>query len=249
MHRPIDAPRPFCRQDRFELIRPGDHARGGWRVGERGRPAPAAHRPQASVARTRQTYYRKHISIDVLSRIAPLKPRWMMHAASGVIAGFIALALAFSLGAAVNLNLRERPIEYEMLGDNGSQHVCDATLAQLRQLDGVEVPTLFCGVRAVLNGAGIPAETPGAVFQLIVPFMFVVMGMRFLGIGIGAAIAVLQGEDALLRMDTEEHARLAAVHAAVAGDRTGVATPSPSPQPQSHAMHDLADKRDDGGQL
>src|ERR1700750_2585016 len=42
-------------------------------------------------------YYRKQISIDVLTRIAPLKPRYMMHAAAGVIAGLITFAVAISL--------------------------------------------------------------------------------------------------------------------------------------------------------
>lgn len=184
----------------------------------------------AFLGASQATYYRKHISIDVLTRIAPLKPRWVMHAASGIITALISFALAFSLGSAVNLNLEERPIEYEVLGDNGSQHVCDATAAQLEQLQDLEVPTLFCGVRRLLGAAAIPAETPGAAFQIIVPFMFVVIGLRFLGIGIGAAIAVLQGEQALLRLDAQEHARLAAVRAAVAGDLTDTATPPPPPE-------------------
>jgi len=200
----------------------------------------------AFLGASQATYYRKHISIDVLTRIAPLKPRWTMHAASGIIAGFCAFALAFSFGSAVAINLQERPMEYEILGDDGPQHVCDATAAQLKQLEDVEMPTLFCGVRAALRAAGVPAETPGAVFQLIVPFMFIVIGLRFLGIGIGAAMAVLQGEDALLRLDAEEHARLAAVHAAVAGDLTDAAT-IPPPHRSSHGTHDSAGKHDQAG--
>jgi len=200
----------------------------------------------AFLGASQATYYRKHISIDVLTRIAPLKSRWMMHAASSIVAAFIAFALAVSFGAAVNINLHERPMEYEMLGDNGSQHVCDATDVQLRQLEDLEVPKLFCRMRAVLNAVGVPAETPGATFQIIVPFMFIVIGLRFLGIGIGAAIAVRQGGEALLRLDAEEHARLAAVHAAVAGDLTDAA--SHPPEPLGHETHDSAGKRDDAGQ-
>jgi TRAP-type C4-dicarboxylate transport system permease small subunit len=177
----------------------------------------------AFLGASQATYYRKHISIDVLTRIAPMKARWTMHAAAGIIAACITLALAFSLWSAVKLNLTERPIEYEMLGDSGSKHVCDATPAELKNLEGVERPTSFCALRSTIKLFGITAETPGAAFQLIVPFMFVVIGLRFLGIGIGAAIAVIQGPEAIKRLDDEEHARLAAVHAAVSGTHGDVA--------------------------
>ncbi|HEX4353102.1 MAG TPA: TRAP transporter small permease subunit, partial [Polyangiales bacterium] len=140
----------------------------------------------AFLGASQATYYRKHISIDVITRIAPLKQRYMMHAASGIIAGIITMCLAFSLASAVKLNLNERPIEYEILGDNGSMHICDATPAQLKQLEGVERPSSFCAVRSVLNLVGIPAETPGAAFQIVVPLMFLVISLRFFGIGIGA---------------------------------------------------------------
>jgi TRAP-type C4-dicarboxylate transport system permease small subunit len=172
-------------------------------------------------------YYRKHISIDVITRIAPLKQRYMMHAASGIVAGFITLALAFSLASAVKLNLNERPIEYEMLGDTGSMHICDATPAQLKDLEGVDRPSIFCGFRKVLNTFGIPAETPGAAFQIVVPFMFFVMSMRFFGIGIGSAIAVMQGEEAMNRLEAEEHARLALVHASLTTEESEHPEPHP----------------------
>ena len=162
-------------------------------------------------------FYRKHISIDVLVRIAPVKQRFIMLAASGIIAALITFAMSFSLWKAVELNLAERPIEYDMLTETGSQHVCDATPEQIKTLDGVEVPTMFCGVRRGLKLFGVTAETPGAAFQLVVPFMFIVMGLRFLGVGIGTAIGVAEGEESLKRMDDEEHARQAAVHAAVGG--------------------------------
>lgn len=162
-------------------------------------------------------FYRKHISIDVLVRIAPLKQRYMMHAAAGVIAAAITFAMSYSLWEAVKLNLAERPIEYEMLADEGSQHVCDASQAELDQLEGFEVPRVFCAVRSGLKVFGITAETPGAAFQLIVPFMFIVMGVRFLSAGVGAGLAVLGGEEQMRQLEAEERERLAAVHAAVGG--------------------------------
>lgn len=168
-------------------------------------------------------YYRKHISIDVLVRIAPLKQRYVMHAAAGIIAALITFAMSYSLWKAVELNLAERPIEYEMLTETGSQHVCDATPEQLKALEGVEAPTSFCAVRSVLKVFGIVAETPGAAFQLIVPFMFIVMGLRFLGAGGSAAAAVIQGEDALRKLEEEEHVRQAAVETAAGGSESPLA--------------------------
>jgi TRAP-type C4-dicarboxylate transport system permease small subunit len=183
----------------------------------------------AFLGASQATYYRKHISIDVLTRIAPLKQRYMMHAASGVIAGLITLGLSYSLASAVKLNLSERPIEYEMLGDEGSMHICDAKPEQLKTLEGVEVPTVFCGVRKVITAFGVPAETPGAAFQIIVPFMFLVISLRFIGLGIGSGVAVMQGEAALRRLDEEERARLAEVHASLELDPALSQQPPPTP--------------------
>ena len=183
----------------------------------------------AFLGASQATHYRKNINIDVLLRIAPLKSKYIMHAIAGIVGGLITLALAFSLSAAVTLNLKERPIEYELLGNEGSIHVCDAKPEQLKELEGVERPTVFCGVRAVLNLFTIPAETPGAAFQIVVPIMFIVIGLRFIGIGIGAAVAVHQGPAALERAEAEEHARLAEVHAGLAGSQP----PSGEPGGQS----------------
>lgn len=174
------------------------------------------------------THYRKNINIDVLIRLAPLKQKYIMHAIAGIAGGIITLGLAYSLGSAVSLNLKERPIEYELLGDDGAIHVCDATSAQLQNLEGVERPPIFCAVRSVLNVFGIPAETPGAAFQLVVPIMFIVIGLRFIGIGIESAIVVTQGPEAIERAEAEEHARIAQVHASLTGDRHD-STPPPPP--------------------
>jgi TRAP-type C4-dicarboxylate transport system permease small subunit len=174
-------------------------------------------------------HYRKNINIDVLIRLAPLKSKYIMHAIAGVAGGLITLALAYSLAAAVSLNLRERPIEYELLGNDGAMHVCDATPEQLSQLEGVERPAIFCVVRTVLNAVGVPAETPGAAFQIVVPIMFIAIGFRYVCYGIGAAIAVHQGPAAMERAEAEEQARLAEVHASVSGERQGLAASDPPP--------------------
>ncbi|MET0384530.1 MAG: TRAP transporter small permease subunit [Polyangiales bacterium] len=191
----------------------------------------------AFLGASQAAHYRKHIAIDVLTRIAPLKARWTMHAAAGIIAALITFALAFSLSEAVKLNLTERPIEYEMLGENGSKHICEGTEAELKNLEGLEIPTVFCGIRSVLGSIGLKPETPGAAFQLVVPFMFIVIGLRFLGAGISATLGVVGGVEALTRLDEEEHARLAAVHAAVSGDpdHKDPYEPDDAGQPDVHA--------------
>jgi TRAP-type C4-dicarboxylate transport system permease small subunit len=193
-------------------------------------------------------YYRKHISIDVLVRIAPLRQRYVMHAAAGILAALITFAISFSLWKAVELNLAERPIEYEMLTETGSQHVCDATPEQLKTLEGVEAPTSFCVVRSVLKVFGVVPETPGAAFQLIVPFMFVVMGLRFLGAGGSAAKAVMLGDDALRELDEKEHARHAAVETAGGKSESPLAVDplhhSPD-QALADAEHDIEEPLDE----
>ncbi|HKU41817.1 MAG TPA: TRAP transporter small permease subunit [Polyangiales bacterium] len=187
----------------------------------------------AFLGASQATYYRKHINIDVLIRIAPLKSKYIMHAIAGIAGGIITLCLAYSLASAVKLNLQERPIEYEVLGDNGSIHVCDAKPEVLKELEGVERPTLFCAARSVINLFGVPAETPAASFQIVVPLLFMIIGFRFLGIGIGAALAVQRGPAALERLEQEEHERVAAVHAAVSGERHGFTSTPAGPGGES----------------
>jgi TRAP-type C4-dicarboxylate transport system permease small subunit len=176
----------------------------------------------AFLGASQATYYRKNINIDVLLRLAPIKPRYVMHAIAGVVGGLITFALAYSLWEAVELNLAERPIEYEVLGNEGSMHICDATPQQLNDLIGVTRPTLFCATRGFLKVFGIVAETPGAAFQLIVPLLFIIIGVRYIAQGIAAGLAVREGPEALERAEKEEQERLAEVHASVSGERSGL---------------------------
>lgn len=171
------------------------------------------------------THVGKHIGIDVLTRIAPVRAKYTMLALAGVMGGLITLGLTYSFWDAVKLNLTERPIEYEMLGEEGSMHVCDASDAQLAALDGFERPGTFCVLRGSLSAIGIPAETPGAAFQLIVPLMFLVIGLRLLGQGIGSAMVLAGGPAALAQAESEERAKIEAqsesVKKALAGAEEG----------------------------
>jgi TRAP-type C4-dicarboxylate transport system permease small subunit len=153
-------------------------------------------------------HHHKHINIDPLLRIAPPKAKYTMLAIGVFIAGLICIALTYSFSTAVYLNLTERPVEYEMLAPGGgSMHLCDATDAQLAELVDAEKPAIFCVFRSLLGVIGIPAETPGAAFQLIVPLMFAIMALRFLAQGIGYGLIVAGGTEAVALADAEEKRR------------------------------------------
>ena len=156
------------------------------------------------------TFRHKHIAIDVLLRVAPVRSKYWMLALGGVLTGLITLGVTYSFWSAAKLNLTERPVEYEILGDNGPMHVCDATQEQLKNLVGVQKPTVFCAARSVLAVLHIPAETPGAAFQLIVPLAFLAISIRLFAYGI-AYFGVATGDDAgIEREEAEERARILA---------------------------------------
>jgi TRAP-type C4-dicarboxylate transport system permease small subunit len=167
----------------------------------------------ASVA----TYKHKHIAIDVLLRIAPTRSKYWMLAISGVLAGLITLMLTYSFSSAVRLNLTERPVEYEMLGTNGPMHVCDATAAEIHALQDFSRPMFFCGFRSAINMLGIPAETPGAAFQLIVPVMFLSIAIRLLCYGVGFFGVALGDDEGIELAEAEERRRLLAQQQSVIG--------------------------------
>jgi TRAP-type C4-dicarboxylate transport system permease small subunit len=160
------------------------------------------------------TFHRKQIAIDLVLRLVTPRTKYLLTMVSMVASGLITLALSYSFSAAVHLNLTERPIEYEVLGDDGSMHVCDASDATIAALEDFERPATFCMVRKALGAVGIPAETPGGAFQLIVPLMMILTGIRLICYGIGAGLIVAAGPEAIARAEAEENARNAAVHEA-----------------------------------
>jgi len=157
------------------------------------------------------THQGKHINIDILLRVAPAKAKYTMQAISSVVASLIAIGLVVSFSSAVYLNLTERPVEYELLGpDGGSMHVCDATAKELAEIPDLDRPSMFCAARSVLNAVSVPAETPGAAFQLIVPIMLVIIALRFLGHAAHYTSVVMGGPEAIEKEDTEERRVIAA---------------------------------------
>lgn len=171
-------------------------------------------------------HHRKHIGIDLFTRLAPLKARYTMHAFAGVFCGLITIGLAYSFSAACYLNLRERPLEYQILTDDGSIHICDAPDSKLQEFikDNPDFsrPGIFCAFRKVLNTVGIPAETLAATGELIVPLTLFVMSLRFIFRGINAGLAVFEGVEAMERAEEEERKRIAAVQAAVSTTSKGL---------------------------
>jgi TRAP-type C4-dicarboxylate transport system permease small subunit len=154
------------------------------------------------------THKKQHILIDPLLRVAPPRVKYSMLAAASLIAAVLTAGICYSFSSAVYLNLTERPVEYELLGPDGeSMHVCDATPEQLKDLTDIDNPWIFCKFRTVLGWLHVPAETPGAAFQLIVPLAFFMISLRMLGHGIGY-IGVLAGGDAAIA-SAEEAERLA----------------------------------------
>lgn len=161
------------------------------------------------------THTRKHIGIDILVRVAPPTARYIMRALSGMISGLISLGLVVSFWSAVSLNLTERPMEYEVLGDDGPMHVCDAPDARIAQLPDLTRPLWTCAIRGALHLIGIRAETAGAAFQLIAPVMLAAIGLRSLMQGIEAAALVWRGPAAIAQADARQRAAEQAVSESV----------------------------------
>jgi TRAP-type C4-dicarboxylate transport system permease small subunit len=168
------------------------------------------------------TYNMKHINMDILLRVAPPKPKYMMLAIASIIGALITFGMTYSFSSAVYLNLTERPVEYEMLSPDGkSMHVCDGSPEAIAQLEGLDRPAIFCAARVALGAIGIPAETPGAAFQLIVPIMLFVISLRLLGQGVGYIQTVAAGEEALAKAEQEEHDRMLAQQASLHAEDIG----------------------------
>lgn len=143
----------------------------------------------------------KHISIDILPRLVSPRARMIMRGSSSVIGGIICFFLARAFYSAVLINGAELPADFAVLTPEGNLHVCTASAAQLTD-SGMHAPGLFCGLRSVFHAIGAPLETPGAMFQLIAPIMFVFMSVRFVGQGIELFLRVSRGD---IDDDASEH--------------------------------------------
>lgn len=127
----------------------------------------------------------RHIAIDVFPRLFPPKGKLVMRGLASLGAAIVAFFLARAFWAAVLVNAEERPADYEVFGDAGALHVCDAP-ARLVADAGLEIPHAFCAIRSALAGIGVPVETGQAALQLIVPVMFVIIAARLVANAVAA---------------------------------------------------------------
>ena len=127
----------------------------------------------------------RHIGIDLFPRLAPQRVKLLMRGVAAAGSSLISYFLCRAFWAAVLVSAEERPANYEVYGDVGSLHICDATARQIADAT-LEDPGVFCTVRSALAGLGVPIENPEAALQLIVPVMFFVMAVRLAGHSVGA---------------------------------------------------------------
>jgi TRAP-type C4-dicarboxylate transport system permease small subunit len=135
----------------------------------------------------------KHISIDIVPRMVSPRARIIMRGVASLIGSVICFALARAFWTAVLVNGDELPPDWAVLDMSGNVHVCDASQQLLRE-SGSERPFVLCAMRGMLLGLGVKLQTPGAMFQLISPIMFVFMSLRFFGQGLYELIRVARGD-------------------------------------------------------
>src|SRR5690606_8794757 len=96
------------------------------------------------------------------------RARLIMRVLVSVIGSVICFYLARAFWAAVLINGEETPAEYDVLTDQGSVHLCDASREQLAE-GSRDRSAIFCAVHGFFQLLGVKMQTPGAAFQLIVP--------------------------------------------------------------------------------
>lgn len=135
----------------------------------------------------------KHISIDIVPRLVSPRARIIMRGVASLVGSAICFALARAFWTAVLINGDELPADFAVLTLDGNQHVCDASAALLQE-SGARRSAIFCVLRGGFLALGVKLETPGSMFQLISPIMFVFMTLRFFGQGLGELIRVAKGD-------------------------------------------------------
>ncbi len=129
----------------------------------------------------------RHIAIDLLPKLLPEKGKLVLKGVAALAASVISFFLARAFWAAVLVNAEERPTTYEVWGESGPLHICDAAITTVTEA-GLSQPTLFCALRDALSALGAPVETPPAAMQLIVPIMFVIVSVRLFANGVSALL-------------------------------------------------------------
>lgn len=135
----------------------------------------------------------RHIAIDALARVVPGRIRLAMKIVVSLGVAVTAYFLSRTFFDAIRIIALERPLEYEVLTEQGAVHICQGGAAALADAE-LSRPGLFCAMRSALDSIGVQVETPIAALQLIVPAMFLVIAVRFFARFIGSIIALVRGE-------------------------------------------------------
>jgi TRAP-type C4-dicarboxylate transport system permease small subunit len=145
----------------------------------------------AFVGASLATHADKHIAIDVLTKVTSPRTSAVMRSIAAFASGVIALVLARVFYDACLASDAAVPFDLELLTSAGPTHVCDAS----REALGSNArPTVLCALRSGLRGIGVPVASGAGIAQLIVPVMFIVIGLRLLGRGIGLGVSLSRGE-------------------------------------------------------
>ncbi len=159
----------------------------------------------------------KHLGIDVLPRLIPVRPRQLLLAVVGLLTAMVTFYLGWVFFAEV-LALGHEGQEYLVFADDGSRvHMCDAPDALLASMDQTK-PTLACAGRSFFGMLGLGFEEPSAMLYLIVPIMFMWMGVRFTVRASAVAYRFATGEAEPAEEEAEEVASDDATEDADAGD-------------------------------
>lgn len=153
------------------------------------------------------THEGRHIGIDILPRISGEKGKKLMRGVASFGAAVVSFVLARAFWAAVLINAREVPLDFQVFGDAGNMvHVCEATAAQLTEADAGSHP-IFCALRSMMHAVGVgtpdPSNpltamgigSPAAASQFIVPVIFVLMGIRLVFNGSLSFLSLYTGKD------------------------------------------------------
>ncbi|MEM1414857.1 MAG: TRAP transporter small permease subunit [Myxococcota bacterium] len=139
------------------------------------------------------TYHGKHIGIDVLARIAAPKQRAFMRGVSSLFAGVTCLFFARVVLSALLAKSVRIPADYGVFGaDFETVHICLGTAEAIADA-GYTRPDLFCALRSLLEGLGMTVNTPERAMDLLVPALFMIIGVRFVAYGIGAFARIPSG--------------------------------------------------------
>lgn len=136
----------------------------------------------AFVGASLATHDGRHVSIDVVAKIAPKRVARGLRAGAHLAAGVSAFVLSVAFYRACLVADAATPFEYEHLGPAGPLHLCDAS--------GVDAPRLLCLLRGALARVGVSVSSGSGIAQLVAPVSLVVIGLRFMG----SALSTLRGE-------------------------------------------------------